>query len=188
MITFDELEIQINNLIAKDEVEAAIALLSRYFHGDEKLKAIVLQSGRFHSLRKDHMNGVIDYNSVQQYMSQLRVNILDFVQARRGELLPEEQASESEPDIRELYRASLARVSVALALRQEPEGLPITKIQQAAQVKNRKYVVRALQEMEANGLADKNKVGKAAYWKLTDQGSKEAEVFWRVLRLVSDEA
>ena len=78
-MTYQELEIQINNLIAKDEIEAAIALLSQYYQGNERLKAIVLQSGRFHALRKDQISGVLDYATVQRHLNQLRSHILDFV-------------------------------------------------------------------------------------------------------------
>ncbi|MCO6477615.1 MAG: hypothetical protein J5I94_13375 [Phaeodactylibacter sp.] len=191
-MTYHELELQINNLVAKDEVEAAIALLSRYFHGDEKLQAIVLQSGRFHSLKKDQMNGVIDYATVQQHLNQLRASILDFVRAHKGSPLPEESpegaASGSEGDIKTAYRASLARVAVALALREAPEGMAITGIQRVAQIKSRKYVVQALQEMEKSGWVEKRKEGRAAYWKLSERGSKMAEEFGRSLQLVPDEA
>lgn len=189
---FDELEIQVNNLIAKDEVEAAIALLSRHFHGNEQLQAIVLQSGRFHSLRKDQMNGVIDYATVQQHLNQLRANILAFVRSQKGSLLPEEEAGAEVPGKAEgskgLYGASLARITVALALREEPEGLSISGIQKVLRAKSRKYIVQALKEMEAGGLVEKQKVSGATYWKLSGQGGKLAEELGQSLRLATDES
>ncbi len=191
-MTYPELEIQINNLIAKDEVEAAIALLSRYFHGDEKLQAIVLQSGRFHSLKKDQRNGVIDYATVQQHLNQLRASILDFVRSHKGSPLLEESPEKTDSgktvDLKTAYLASLARITVVLALKEAPEGMAITGIQQVTQVKGRKYVVQALQEMEEAGWVEKRKEARAAYWNLSEKGSKMAEEFGRSLQLIPDEA
>lgn len=186
-MTFEELEIKINNLIAKDEVEAAITLLSAYFHGNEKWQAIVLQSGRFHSLKKDQANGVIDYLTVQQQLNQLRANILEFVASEKkarerdpGEELPE-------VDIRSLYLASLARVAVLLTLLQaeaEETGLTITQVQKRTKAGNRKYIVAALQEMEENGWVEKTKAGKSAYWRLSEEGMKLAVESERTFRSI----
>ncbi|MCB0547347.1 MAG: hypothetical protein KDD19_07130 [Phaeodactylibacter sp.] len=190
-MTFEELEIQVSNLIAKDEVEAAITLLSRYFHGNEKLQAIVLQSGRFHSLRKDQMNGVIDYATVQQQLNQLRAGILDFVRSQKSnplwENIQEVTTPEVEVNYQELYRVSLTRVAVALALREAPEGLSITRVHQVSGGQRRKYIVLALKEMEAGGLIEKHKMSRTTYWKLSEAGSKLASELGRSLRLNADE-
>lgn len=190
-MTYLELEKQINNLIAKDEIEAAIALLSQYYQNNERLKAIVLQSGRFHALKKDQINGVIDYATVQQYLNQLRSNILDFVKSQQGVPLPEDnpenKAGKGKPGGIEPYRASLARVAVLLILEQGHEGregLAITEIHKATQLKSRKYIVAALQEMEANGWVEKNKIGRMSFWKLSEQGSKLAREFGQPLEAI----
>ena len=190
-MTYLELEKQINNLIAKDEIEAAIALLSQYYQNNERLKAIVLQSGRFHALKKDQINGVIDYATVQQYLNQLRSNILDFVKSQQGVPLPEDKPGNSatggEVDIKSQYRASLARAAVLLILKQGHdgrEGMTITEIHKAAQLKGRKYIVGALQEMEENDWAEKNKIGRMSFWKLSEEGSKLAREFGQSLEAI----
>ncbi len=84
-MNFSELEIQIKDLIAKDEIEEAIGLLTKYFRGNNRLDDIVLQSGRYHSLRKDQIKGIVDYAEFNNSLNQLRANILSFLKSQEEE-------------------------------------------------------------------------------------------------------
>jgi hypothetical protein len=84
-MNYRELESQIQELIAKDEMELAIDLLREYFSKKDELKEILLQSGRYHALRKDHNNGTIEYALVQKTKNQLRESILDFIKTQEEE-------------------------------------------------------------------------------------------------------
>lgn len=181
-MAYPELEIQIINLIAKDEMEAAIALLSKHFSGNEKLKAIVLQSGRFHSLKKDQANGVVDYATVQQTLNQLRANILDFMSSVRAAQAQEADAhpTAEKPGATDQFRPALARVAVLLLLNRvekDQEGLTITEIYEASRIKSRKFIFEAVKEMEDYDLLEKQKKGRLNYWKLSGRGSKLAIEF-----------
>lgn len=80
-MNYQELESQVKELIAKDELEQCIQILSEYFSKSDRLDEIILQSGRFHSVRKDHQKGTIGYPEFEKVSNQLRENILDFVKS-----------------------------------------------------------------------------------------------------------
>ncbi|MCB0555300.1 MAG: hypothetical protein KDD02_17265 [Phaeodactylibacter sp.] len=176
-MTYQELEIQINNLIAKDEIEAAIALLSTYFSGHEALKDIVLQSGRYHSLRRDQRSGVVDYATVQQTLNQLRASILEFVRSVKSANLPG-HGIQTTADIKHRivaeFRPALAKVAVLLLLKRKEAALTITEIYQLSRVKSRKHIHEVIKIMEELELVEREKRERINYWKLSQKGRKLA--------------
>jgi len=93
---FKELETQIKELIAKDRVETAIKLLSKYFKNDPRLDEILLQSGQYHALLKDRGRGTIGYDEAKKILNQLRVNILGFIRSEEEESKFREQIFQGE--------------------------------------------------------------------------------------------
>lgn len=82
---FKELETQIKELIAKDEMETAIKLMVTYFQKDSRLDEIILQSGRYFALRKEQMSGTADREELNKNFNQLRMNILGFLKSEQEE-------------------------------------------------------------------------------------------------------
>lgn len=95
-MNFQELESQIKELIAKDEIEQCIKVLSGYFSKSEKLDSIILQSGRFYSIQKDQSKGTIDYAEFQKVLNQLRENILDFIKSEEENSKYKDQVFQSD--------------------------------------------------------------------------------------------
>lgn len=93
---FKELETQIKELIAKDDIETAIKLLSKYFQNDPRLDEILLQSGQYHALLKDKVRGTIDYEEVTRMSNKLRANILSFIRSEAEESKFKEKVFQSE--------------------------------------------------------------------------------------------
>lgn len=86
-MNFQELETQIKELIAKDNIETAIELLTEYFQKDERLDEIILQSGIYFSAIKNHEKGVIGFEELNKTLKQLRANILSYLKSEEEEIM-----------------------------------------------------------------------------------------------------
>ncbi len=178
------LELQIKHLIAKDELEQVIQLLSAHFHNNSKLDEILLQSGRYHSLLRDQRKGIVAYLEVQKTLNQLRADILAFLTLELKEEIipPSQEVSKNEKPINaaQKLRLSLARLSVLWILKREsnnPKGVTISGIYKKSKTKSRKNIYESIVEMEQGALIEKIKVGNRNYWKLTEKGKKLAKEF-----------
>lgn len=178
---FKELDRTIKKLVADDEIEAAIDLLSTYFKDHPVVHDIILQSGRYKSLYKEQIKGTIDFDTIQTYLNQLRANILIFVQNQKGTNgLETPTNSKENKDIEIDYKASVARISVLWLLydpKYRVDGLSISDIYNLTHSKSRKFIVEALKEAETSQIVEKEKKGKSAYWRITEKGLKAAEKF-----------
>lgn len=172
-MTYQEFEIKIHSLIATDEIEAAIQLLCKYFHKHASLNKILLQSGRYHALKKDQFNGIVDHATVQQTLNQLRVNILEFVRLEKDGWV------DSIPvhTIRSTLKSSVARTTVLWILHHDSNGLTVTQLFERSRTKSRKYIYQAIAELETNDLVEKIKKGRVTRWKLSEKGRKLTKEF-----------
>ena len=75
----------IKTLIAKDELAKAIQLLTDNYAESEQLDQLILQSGRYQSLKKDQQKGIIDYEAQQKLLNQLRANVLEFINSHAND-------------------------------------------------------------------------------------------------------
>ena len=178
---FKELDRTIKKLVADDEIAEAITLLSTYFKDHPVVHDIILQSGRYNSLRKEQIKGTVDFDTIQTYLNQLRANILIFVQNQKSTNGLETPTNIKEnKDIETDFKASVARISVLWLLydiKHRVDGLTITDICRLTQSKSRKFIVEALKESEVAEIVKKEKKGKNAYWSITEKGIQLAEKF-----------
>lgn len=169
------LRTKIRELIAKDEIENAIKLLTVSFQKSEQIDHLILQAGKYVALKKDQREGVIDYDKAQRAWNKLRKDILEFSNEKIDkEFLTEEKNKLSELKIQ--YRLSVARLAVLKVLNSLEDGETITRIYQLSQLKNRKFVVQVLQELEEVNFVEKTKIDKLVYWKLSKEGISFAEL------------
>ncbi len=177
-MTFQEFEQTIKTYVANDKLAEAISLMSAYFKDDPDINDIILQSGRYRSLKKDQQNGTVDYNTLQTAFNQLRANILNFLEQHQPATTNAQDTHHS--SIEERMNLSHARISILWLLQDNPQqenGLTISKIHQLANTHSRKFIVLALQEMADAGLIERNKVEKTVYWRLTEKGDEIADRF-----------
>ena len=168
-MTHRELKRQVTALVSGDELEKAAKLLATYYEGHETSVAVALIAGRLEALNQGLANGLMEFPEYYQARNQLRVGILQLLD---GEGLP------NKPGLISRYRATLAQAAVLLILIKETEkGLAITPIHKVSQIKSRKYIVGALQELAENDLVEKIKAEKTTYWKLSEKGRKLAQEF-----------
>lgn len=80
-MNFRELEAQVHELIGKNELDQCIKILTEYFEKSDRLNQIILQSGQYYSVQRDHQDGTIDYSEYQKISNQLRKNILNFIKS-----------------------------------------------------------------------------------------------------------
>lgn len=174
-----ELERQVRTLISKDEIAAAIDLLNDSFEGQEGIDAIVLQSGRYHSLKKEQLNGTIDFDTLQTSLNQLRANILNFVNTQK-ELVHTDANLRKSNTIKHDIKLSMARISVLWLLvdtQQDEYGLSIKEICAQTNTESRKNIYESLEEMADGELVEKIRVGNNTFWKITEKGITTAEQF-----------
>jgi len=171
---FKDLEKTIKTLVAKDEIAEAIDLLSATFENHPVINDIILQSGRYHSLKKEQLNGTMDFDTIQTYINQLRANILTFIQSQKDSAVFKETAKNgANITIEGAYKFSLARISTLWLLtdrKQSENKLSISDICQLTNNKSRRFVVESLNELEQNNLVEKISEGKKVYWSINDKG------------------
>lgn len=176
---FIELEQQIRTLISKDEIAAAIDLLNISFEDQEGIDAIILQSGRYHSLKKEQLNGTIDFDTLQTSLNQLRANILAFVNTQK-EMDRLDANPRKSNTIKHDLKLSMARISILWLLvdtQQSEDGLSITEICEQTNVESRRNIHQSLEEMADGELVEKIRIGKNTFWKITEKGVTIAEQF-----------
>lgn len=178
-MNYTSLEQQIKLFISKDDLPAAYQLLMEFFEDHAAIDTILLQSGKFHALKKEQLNGTIDFDDAQLVLGRLRANILSFVQNQRASFENDEKRDEN-TTIREEIKLSVARISILWLLvdTQQPEnGLSISEICDRTKTKSRKNIYESLEEMAAGGLVEKLSEGKNAFWKITEKGKELAAQF-----------
>jgi len=171
---FKDLEKTIKSLVAKDEIAEAIDLLTTAFENHPVIHDIILQSGRYHSLKREQLNGTVDFDTIQTYLNQLRANILTFIQSQKENTAFKETTKNGENiTIEGAYKFSLARISTLWLLtdsKQRENKLSISEICQLTNNKSRKFIVQSLNELEKNNLVNKISEGKKVYWSVNEKG------------------
>lgn len=170
-----EIITKIKALIAKDELEQALALLTAIYTKNDQLDQLILQSAQFHSLKKDQQKGVIDYGEQQKYFNLFRSNILGFVNDLPAIKITEEK--EGKKVLKESYQLAKARINVLTILLELASAETISKIYQLSKIKQRKLVVQCLNELTEVGYIEKKKIGSNVSWQLTDSGINFARSF-----------
>jgi Effector-associated domain 11 len=95
-----------SSLIAKDELEQAITMLSKLLHNSPKLDEVILQSGRLSDIKKQIRLGVVNFNEANVERNRIRAALLSFV----GEI---EETMEDHPSIkREVEQIPEAKILV----------------------------------------------------------------------------
>lgn len=89
-MTFLELESLVVDLIAKAETKKALSALTTFFKDTDYLNQIVLLSASYHEIINKQMKGVSDKQD-EIAMHQLRLNILEFITAKKEDLKYREQ-------------------------------------------------------------------------------------------------
>jgi len=166
---------ELKALLAKNELEKVINLLSKNFSDNDQLDQLILQSGQFHALKKDQQKGIIDYGEQQKYFNQFRSNILDFLNDIPAVKIEDKQ--EEKKQLKVNYQLAKARISVLTVLLEITAAETISKIYQLSKLKQRKLLVQCLNELTAVGYIEKKKIGPTVYWQLTDSGIPFAKSF-----------
>lgn len=166
---------ELKALLAKNELEKVIDLLSKNFADNDQLDQLILQSGQFHALKKDQQKGVMDYGEQQKYFNQFRSNILDFVNDLPEVKIVDEQ--EGKKQLKANYQLAKARINILTVLLEITTAETISKIYQLSNIKQRKLVVQCLNELTEVGYIEKKKIGSNVYWQLTDSGIPFAKSF-----------
>jgi hypothetical protein len=95
-----------SNLIAKDELEQAIDMLSKLLKNSPKLDEVILQSGRLSDIKKQIRLGVVNFNEANTERNRIRAALMSFV----GEI---EETMEDHPSIkREVEQIPEAKILV----------------------------------------------------------------------------
>ena len=75
---------QVGELIGKDELPLAIAMLHKLLKNSPKLDEVILQSARYNDITKQIRLGTVDFNQANLGKNQIRYAILDLVQDIEG--------------------------------------------------------------------------------------------------------
>jgi len=178
-MNFKELEQTAKSYIAKDQLEEAISLMSAYFKEESSVNEILLQSGRYHSLKKDQLNGTVDYTTIQTSFNQLRASMLTFLEKHQP-TIHSESSSIDKKTMEEELKLSHARISILWLLQDNQgntKGLTVSQIHHLAKTQNRKFIALALQELAKNGLVERERLNNTTYWCLTEKGDQLADKF-----------
>ncbi|MEM6318258.1 MAG: hypothetical protein AAF960_11355 [Bacteroidota bacterium] len=174
-----QLIVKIKQFIAQDNLELALSTLIERFQNHTEIDHLILQSGRYKSLRKDYQKGFVGYEAYRKVLNQLRADLLDFVKDLPS--YSDDRSSTENQDNEQLvmddYALSAARVGVLKALHSLDYSAQITEIYQLSGIQQRKWVVGVLNELLENGYVEKEKEGKNAYWQLSEAGQSFAEKY-----------
>ena len=181
-MNFKELEQTAKAYIAKDQLEEAISLMSAYFKEESSVNEILLQSGRYHSLKKDQLNGTVDYTTIQTAFNQLRASMLTFLEKHQPTIHADSNSNDKNDGktMEEELKLSHARISILWLLQDnqgDAKGLTVSQIHHLAKTKNRKFIALALQELAKHGLVERERFNNTTYWCLTEKGDQLADKF-----------
>lgn len=161
----------IRDLISCDKLEEAIEQLIQICENHDKLDQVLIQSARYHNVKRKLANGMISQSEVDQELNSLRHNILDFI--RNEMLITDKAIPYSVEDYKNDFALSLTRVKVSqlfLQDYQESLNLSITMIVSLSALKSRKLIVDFIKELESLGLVEKIKIDGKTCWKANQDG------------------
>lgn len=109
---FTAIENQVRVYISQDKIEESIELLSSFFKDDADIDEIVLQSARYHAVKKKELRGTTDNLELELELNNLRTNILRILKSKKDYLKYRQQTfgsdSPSETGSEDLIRVFLS--------------------------------------------------------------------------------
>ncbi len=173
-MTFSKLEKNIKELISKDEYELAVKSMQAYLKDQGKeINQLILQSGRYNSLKNDHIKGVINYSTLQEQLNQLRANLLAILDSEREKSLNAKASKKARNAPIKEYQLSFVRIFVLktlLTLEPNENGLQIGEIHKLSNIQNRKFIPDVLYDFKENRLVEQEVISQKTFWKLTEKG------------------
>ncbi|MBL7783825.1 MAG: hypothetical protein JNM22_21495 [Saprospiraceae bacterium] len=169
-----ELKDLVRQLIASDDLDAALHLLIKHTDNLILRDGIIIQQARYNDIRKARANGVMPHSEISHELNKLRDSLLSHLRTEKMAPPPAPQ-SYSLKSFEETLALSLTRVKVSgvlLAGYTMEKGLTITEIVQASRLASRKLVVDYINELTIAGLVDKIKEGGKTLLRLNEAGEK----------------
>ena len=101
---------EIRNLIASDDLLAALKQLRRLLDNSPKLDEIILQSARFHDIRRQIRLGVVNHAEANLTQNQIRAGLLDLLREIEDSIA-ETSARPDAPALREEMERAISVVN-----------------------------------------------------------------------------
>ena len=162
-------------LIAKAKLKEAVDLLLHYAVVEAPIheQAIISLSSKYYELEEMNRNTTIVLTDYQRIRSQLIINMLEFVETFELEL-EEVVLDISLASIKETYALSIARTKILTVLLKATDGLSIKDIHEASNLKHRKFIIAALNELIAAEIVERYRTEGVSLNLLTAEGRKIA--------------
>jgi hypothetical protein len=109
-----DIENRIRDYISQNNIQDAIDLLSSSFKDDSDIDEIILQSAKFHAIRKNEILGTRDNVELEIELNTLRTNILKFIKAKKDYFKYKKRTFGNE-DITRVDKEVLIRVFLSVA-------------------------------------------------------------------------
>jgi hypothetical protein len=85
-MNFEQVEKNARDLVSKNKLQDAIALLSDFFADDEDLDNLLIQLANYNALLDNQVKGIVDYKEVELTLNKLRAQLLQFLRAKKDYL------------------------------------------------------------------------------------------------------
>ena len=167
---------RIKGLIAKAKLKEAVDLLLHYAVEESTMheNAIISLSSKYYELEEMSRNTIIVLTDYQRLRNQVIINMLEWVETFEQEL-EEVVLDISLASIKEMYALSIARTKILTVLLEATDGLNIKDIHEASNLKQRKFMIAALNELMAVGIIERYRIDGVSLNRLTEEGRKIAK-------------
>lgn len=155
-------------LVVEGKLNEALRVLLDNSKQDSEINDIIIQSGRYHDLQKREENGTISNEDYQRDLNKLRLNILNIIDSINTQSIKKD----ANKAIKEAYQKSIARIAVLKILEEDQDGLSIKALQDGTGLKNRKYIIFALNELIDVEMVERFRVNNQSLNKLSTKGRK----------------
>ncbi|GEM_PF-6370794 len=162
---------KIRRLIAKAKLKEAVDLLLDYAESElsAQVDEMIAISSKYYEVEEMARNTTIAMTDYQRIRSQLIIQLLEKVAAFEAELDVEIGAVPL-IDVQETYKLSIARTKILTVLIAAADGVSIKVIQKESGLKNRKYLIAALNELISAEIVERYKMDGVSLNRLTEQG------------------
>ncbi len=147
---------KIRKLIAKGQLNDALSELVMIAANEEmkEYNDLLLLSAKYKELEKLELDNRISFENYQKGSHQLLRSLITMLDdLEKGTLSTVKPGST--PSLAEIYKTSVARTKVIQVLIASEKGLTIKAIYQLSDLKYRKYLVAALDELIAGGIVER---------------------------------
>lgn len=169
-----ELKDLIRQLIASDDLDAALQLLIRHTEDPVQRDGIIIQLARYNDVKKARANGMMSHSEINHELNKLRDSLLSHLRTEKL-MAPTAPQPYSLKDFEETLALSLTRVRVSEILLSSlalEKGLTITAIMSESRLGSRKLVMDYIKELTIAGLVDKVKESGKTLWRINEAGKK----------------